>query len=214
MTTRNPGKEAIDTRLIRVITLLYSMLDDDIARIQEQITQQLTITYRQTISAQLRLYGCQKLVTGPDGKAQTFIETKAKADATSIANTYNRELRAEVQRIYTRNPRGNRYYFIRALEEWTARRNAYKIPQISLNTATAAREYAAQRFRRENNIEGRMVFVGPPPVCKKCLRLKGLGPVSVAAAERYGDSQHINCPHRWEQLIAKPIPCDELTWTG
>lgn len=214
MTTRNPGKEAIDTRLIRVITLLYSMLDDDIEQITQQISRQLTITYRQTINAQLRLYSCQKAATGPDSKAEKWITAKAKTDATSIAKTYNQQLKAEVQRIYSRNPRGNRYYFMRALEEWTAKRNKWKTPQIALNTAAAARDYAAQRFRRENNIKGRMVFVGLPPVCKRCLYLKGLGPVSEEDARRYGDSQHSGCFHRWEQLIPKPIPCDEMTWTG
>lgn len=216
MTIRNPTrKETIDTRLIRVITLLYSMQDDDIAQLQEQISKQLTITYRTVIQAQLRLYGCQKTVTGPDAKAQRFIETKAKQDAEGIARTYNTQLKNEVQRIYNRNPRGNRYFFMRALDAWAAKRNQFKTPSIALNTMTAAREYAQRRFVEENGIEGKWRLVGPPPVCKDCMRIAALGVVTWAVTQKPRNRlpSHVGCPHQWAQLIPKRIECD-TAWAG
>lgn len=217
MTIRNPTrKETIDTRLIRVITLLYSMQDDDIAQLQEQISKQLTITYRTVIGAQLRLYGCQRTVSGPDNKAEKWIADKAKDDAASIAATYNRELRNKVQRIYSSNPRANRYFYMRELDAWAAKRNGYKLASISLNTMTAAREYAQRRFVEENGIEGKWRLVGPPPVCKDCMRIAALGPVTWAVTQKPRNRlpSHVNCPHRFEQLIPKKIQDCDSAWTG
>lgn len=208
------AREPITTNLIVGIVLpLYRMDAVDIEALAAQLERQTTIVYRQEIQRNLNLYKCQRLVTGPDAAAQQWIADKTRQDAEGIANTYNTQLEREIQRLYASNKFGNRYHYIRGLDAWASKRNAYKAPSIALNTMTAARQYAAQRFREENNVTGRMVFVGPPPVCKRCLRLKALGPVSVEQARAYGDSQHPNCPHSWEQLIPTAIDC-ENAWTG
>lgn len=204
----------VSSVIIEKIFEHYRMLEGDIASLNQQLTQQLTVTYRQVIQSQLALYGCQKLATGPDSEAQRWIAEKAQKDSEGIARTYDRELRSQINRIYQGNKKTNRYGYMRALDAWIAGRNLYKVPSISLNTMVKAREYAAQRFRDENNIQTKMRFVGPPPVCKKCLQLKGLGLVTVAAAKKYGDSQHPSCPHRWEAVIPTKIKCGDETWTG
>jgi hypothetical protein len=210
MTARAP----VETNLIVGIVLpLYQMIEEDITALAARLTRQMTIEYRQVIQGQLVLYGCQKLVTGPDAISQRWIEAYAKKNSEGIARTYNRELSNKISALYQANPRGNRRYYARALDAWILKRNSYKLPSIALNTAAAIREYAQQRFREENGIEGRFLFVGPPPVCEKCLRLKSLGVVTEAEARRYGNSQHVGCPHEWEQLIPKKIDCDEA-WTG
>ena len=208
------SRERVSSNLIVGIVLpVYSMIDEDITALAERLMQQMTIEYRKVIQGQLTLYGCQKIVTGPDAVSQRWIEVYARKNSEGIAQTFNRELSNQIQRLYDANPRGNRSYYFKALDAWVAQRNVHKLPSIALNTAQAIREYAQQRFRQENGIEGRFLFVGPPPVCKKCLRLRALGLVSEAAARRYGNSQHGGCPHEWEQVIARKIEC-ETAWTG
>lgn len=192
------------------------MLPVDTLAIQNQISQHLTRTYRETLNQQLRLYSCQKSATGPDSEAASWIETKAKADSESIARTYDRELMAQIRRIHSANKRTNRFGYMSALDTWLASRTPRKTASISLNTMTAAREYAKDRFITENGVEGKFVFTGPPPVCKLCIRIKGLGPITYKQTRlaRNRLPAHLGCPHTYQQLIPKKIGCDENTWTG
>lgn len=201
------------SRIVEKIVNHYSFQAGDIQALQSQLETQLTVTYRQTIGAQLRLYSCQKTATGPDAISLKWIQDKATKDATSIAATYLRELTNKVNQLRASNPKGNRFYYFKALEEWSAKRDRHKIPSIALNTATAARQYAQTRFVEENNIQGRWVFTGPPPVCKVCLRIKALGAVTWETTKKRPLPAHSNCPHRWAQLIPKKISCDDA-WTG
>jgi hypothetical protein len=209
MTTR----ERVDSPVIRRIFEAYRMDESDIVSLYERLERQLTSVYRQTIQRNLIKYGCQKTVTGPDAQSTRWIQAKARKDSEGISNTFDRELMSQIQKVRAKNKRANRFQYIRELDAWIAKRNGYKVASISLNTLTAAREYAAQRFRHENNINTRMRFVGPPPVCRKCIKLFGLGAVSVETADRYGDSQHGGCPHRWEELVIRKIDCS-TAWTG
>jgi hypothetical protein len=193
----------------------YRMLEGDVLALNQQITQQLVATYKMTIQSQLTLYGCQKLATGPDQAAQRWIDAKAAKDSEGISATYDRELKNKIARLRQDAPRGNRFYYLKALDEWINQRNAFKVPSISLNTMTAAREYAKDRFITENGIEGKFVFTGPPPVCKLCIRVKALGPIPYRQTRlaRNRLPQHVNCPHTYQQLIPKKIDC-ETAWTG
>lgn len=209
-------KERVDSAVIRRVFELYRMDDGDIASLYQKIEQHLTVTYKQVIQRQLTLYGCQKLATGPDSAAQKWIAAKARSDSESIARTYDRELMNRIQSIYRQNKRSNRYAYIRTLDAWIVQRNSYKIPSISLNTLTAAREYAQTRFVEENNIRGKWRLVGPPPVCKVCMRIAALGAVDWAVTQKPRNKlpSHVNCPHQWAQLIPKKIECGPDTWTG
>jgi hypothetical protein len=203
----------VDSPVIRRIFEAYKMDVADVQALYAQLERQLTVTYRQTVQRNLVKYGCQKTVTGPDAKALKVIQAQARKDSEGISNTYERELMNRVQRIRSANKRANRFYYIRELDAWLAQRTPKKTASISLNTLTYARSYAAQRFREENGINAKMRFVGPPPVCEKCIKLFGLGVVSVEAAKRYGDSQHGGCPHRWEELVLQKLDCSTV-WTG
>lgn len=206
----------IDSAVIRRIFEAYRMDDVDLQALYASLETQLTRTYRQVIASQLNLYGCQKLATGPDATSLKWIQQKARTDSISIANTYERELRNKIQAIYQQNKRSNRYAYARAIDAWMTQRSKYKIPSISLNTMTAAREYAKDRFITENGIEGKFVFTGPPPVCKICIRIKGYGPMTYKQTRLPGRRlpAHLGCPHTYSQLIPKKIPCDDMTWTG
>lgn len=213
MTTR----ERVDSPVIRRIFEAYRMDADDQIRMYEQIERQLTIVYRQTIQAQLNLYGCQKVVSESiDPASSQWIQAKARKDAEGIAQTYDRELMGQIQKVRAGNIRANRFAYMRAIDTWIAQRNIFKSASISLNTMTAARKYAQDRFTRENNIGGKWVLVGPPPVCKKCVRIKALGPITYEQTQKPNNAlpQHVNCPHRYQQLIPKKIECGPNTWTG
>lgn len=203
------------TAVVTKIIEHYAFQFEDVQALKSQIERQLTIVYRQTIAAQLNLYGCQKLATGPDDAAQKWIEEKAIQDVKSIVNTFERELRNKVISIYKGNKKSNRFAYMRALDAWIAGRNGRKNASISLNTMTSARKYAQDRFTRENNIGGKWVFAGPPPVCKDCVRIKGYGPQTFEQTQKAGRQlpSHVNCPHRYQQLIPKKIDCQNA-WSG
>ncbi len=210
MTTRIP----VNTAIIDAIVGHYAMTDDDIQRLVDQISAQLTATYRRVILQQLQLYKCQKLPSDPiDPQSQRWIEDKALKDAKGIATTYERDLRNKVQSIYRNNPRSNRFAYMRALDAWTLKRNAYKVPSISLNTMTQARKYAKDEFRSRNVKGGKYILVGPPPVCKLCIRIKALGAVDVATTKRRPLPAHGGCPHDYEALTLGKFDCEEA-WTG
>lgn len=211
MTTR----ERINTALIRAIVETYSMQEGDIQALLNEIARQTTIVYRQTVQSSLALYGCQKIVTGPDSVAQEWIDAKALKDAKGIATTYQNELENKVIALYRANPRGNRNYYSSNLNSWIALRSSRKSTSISLNTMTQARQYAQDRFAKENNITGKWVLVGPPVTCKDCVRIRALGPVDFATTQKARNKLpfHVNCPHRWGQLVPKKIDCAEA-WTG
>jgi hypothetical protein len=104
---------------------------------------------------------------------------------------------------------------VRALDTWLVDRTSRKTASISLNTMTAAREYAKDRFITENGIEGKFVFTGPPPVCKICIRIKGYGPMTYKQTRQSNRRlpAHINCPHTYQALTLTKIDCSAV-WTG
>lgn len=210
MTTRIP----VSTRLIDAITAHYAMNEDDIRLLMERITAQLITTYRRVILQQLQLYKCQKTPSNPiDPQSQQWVEAKALKDAKGIAATYERELRNKVSRLYQANRRGNRNYYISNLDRWITQRNSHKSSSISLNTMTAARKYAKDEFRSRNVRGGKYILVGPPPVCKLCIRIKGLGPVDLATTKRRPLPAHGGCPHDYEAVTLGKVDCETI-WTG
>jgi hypothetical protein len=163
----------------------------------------------------LTLYGCQKTVTGPDAASLKWIQDKARTDAVGISNTYERELMNRIQSIRGKNKRANRYQYIREIDAWLAQRTPRKTASISLNTLTAAREYAKDRFITENNIGGKFVLVGPPPVCKDCIRIKGYGPMTYKQTRMKNRRlpAHAGCPHTYQALTLTKLDCSTV-WTG
>lgn len=210
------SRQAVETNITRKIVGHYAFQPRDIAALQTQIESQLSATYRQVIAQQLRLYSCQKLATGPDATSLKWIRGKAKDDAQSIAATYLKELTNKVSSLRKESPKGNRFFYLKNLEIWSTARDKHKIPSIGLNTATAARAYAQDRFIRENKITGRFAPVGPPPVCIKCVRIFAKGALTWVECQKPQNflPAHVSCPHTRSALVIKPIPCNELTWTG
>lgn len=209
------ARDVTQTTIVTKVIAHYEMTADDVRQLYEQIKVQIEKTYLQTIQAQLNLRGCQKLATLLDQASRAWIEDKARTDAAGIAKTYNRELANKTKAIYSSNKRTNRYGYMRALDTWLLQRNAFKVPSISLNTMTQARAYAEDRFIRENKIKGRFAPVGPPPVCKLCIRVFALGPLTWEECQKPRNKfpQHPGCPHKHAAMVITPINCAEA-WTG
>lgn len=205
---------AIQTNLVRVVTLLFSMQADDIQQLATRLQSQRIMEWKSAVSQELRRYGCTQTGQAPAGNDAQTISRLSLDDARSIAQTYNRELEHQVARLFRDNPRGNRNYYFKALEAWSAKRDLYKAQQIALNTAATTRQLAQERFRQMNAIEGKYLFGGPPPVCIKCMRLMAMGLVTIDVVNKYGNSQHLNCPHEWKPArVRGGIDC-ATAWTG
>jgi hypothetical protein len=204
----------VASQLIQTITLLYGMQSDDIDTLADQLLAQRAVEWQRAIEQELRRYGCDKPAQSPVGADALELFRLSEQDARGIATTYNRQLEAQVQRLYDANPRGNRNYYFSQLEQWATKRNAYKSQQIALNTAATTRQYAQQRFREENNIQGKFLFSGPAPVCMECTQLKAMGLVTLEVVNRYPSPRHPNCPHEWTPArVRGGIDC-EAAWAG
>lgn len=203
------------SNLVRTIQLLYSLQDADTVDLAMRLQAQRKVEWVKAISAELQRYGCPANGQPPAGSDAQALSQLSLTDARSIANTYNRELGNQVQRLYAANPRGNRNYYFKALETWSAKRQIFKGQQIALNTHTSTGQLARQRFRQMNDIDtGKFIFAGPIPVCIKCVRLRAMGIVSIEIVNRYGDSQHVNCPHFWKPVRVRGVVDCKTVWRG
>lgn len=184
----------------------------------EKLTRQLNERYRATwingIQDLARMHGCNQYPPTPKGEDAKYLRSLAERDAESISNTFNRELRNQIERLYAANKKGNRTYYTSNLAKWQAKRDLWKVYQISLATDSNARQYAFTRFYAMNNQIARMfVASGPPAVCKICMRLFAAGLVDYEFTQRNGFPAHINCPHLWAAAAPVKVECAKL-WVG
>ncbi len=201
------------TNLTRTLALLYRMETADIRQLEAQLLEARKRAWSNALSEEARRHGCTRTPNAPRREDLAELRRQSKADALSIANTYNAAVEREIERLYTANVRGNRQYYFSNLERWSRQRDSWKLQQISLNTELTARQYARDQFANRNKIGGRWRFVGPPPVCSTCTRLYGMGFVTRDRVVYYGHSQHINCPHEWHEVRPQRVDCRDI-WLG
>lgn len=207
---------ASETKLQKVMFLLWHMTDDDTEVLRRDLQRQMTRSYQNSLTQQAREFGCPAARgSAPRGRDLDYLREISKRDADSITKTYNRELRNRIAAIYKESPRLNRHGWARRLQQWSERRAAWKSPQIALNTELALKHYAQMRFYEENGIKASFRFTGPPPVCKQCSQLFARGAVTLAFVEKTPAPVHINCPHFWKVVNPTPkiIPCNRV-WVG
>ena len=201
------------SRLTQIIGLLYRMERDDVTALAEQLLEQRKRAWATALAELGREYGCGKPPRAPSGDDLRELRRMSREDARQIADTWNKDVSRQIERLYEANPRGNRHYYARRLEAWSAERNAWKAPSIAFNTAQQTRFYAQQAFYRANGIEPRFIFVGPPPVCEACVMHFAAGVVGQDYVDRNAAPVHVNCPHEWRALRQERIPCEDL-WLG
>lgn len=198
----------------RAIALLYKFQDEEIADYAARLVTAKTRAYMDAVAEQLRRTGCTKSASNPAGADLRHLRSAARTEAESIVKTYNRDVEKQLQKLYDENPRGNRQYYISRMEAWAKRRDAQKSLSVALNTTQEARGYAKLRFAQKNKIETKFRFVGPPAVCKVCMRLFSKGLVTLAFVKRNPVPVHPGCPHEWESLTpTQSFDCEKI-WTG
>lgn len=202
------------SRLTDTITFLYQYQDADIEALARQITERRKAAWINKLSELARVHGCNRLAGIPKGADARELERLSRQDAESIARTFNRDVRREVERIYAENPRANRQTYYARLEKWAKKRDAWKVYSISLNTDGTARQYAFERFYAQNpTLTRSFVAGGPPAVCDVCLNIFAMGIVDLAFVQANPLPAHINCPHYYVNAAATPARCETL-WLG
>lgn len=203
------------TRLHETLLLLYEWQDEEIEDFARDLLDRRVGIWHDELRALAFQYGCQNpTVRGPRGKYREKLRRDSRREARGIARTWSRHLRNEIERLFNRNPRGNRQYYISNLERWAERRMAWKNLQIGLATEQNTAWYAQQSFRQENNVrDERFIYIGPAPVGPVCIRRFGEGIVDREYIEREPTPAHPNCPHRWQVVNPEQIGCQGM-WLG
>ena len=122
----------------------------------------------------------------------------SQRDAASIANTYNYFLAVAIIRAGETNPRGNRYYYAKAVGQWDVSYWQYKTPQITEYTDNSARARAQQDFYAINGQTGTAKLEPRSAVCPVCEGWIKRGLVPARVALNNPPPYHVNCPHVWD----------------
>lgn len=202
------------SRLTDVIALFYRMTPDDERALAAQLLESRKQVWQTALRAEARKYNCNQVPNAPRREDLAELKRMSDEDAESITATWNRDAQRQVEKLYADNPRGNRFYYARRMEQWANERSRWKLPQIAVTTETQTAEYAKQRFNAMN-LDGaqKYVFSGPPTTCEDCTRRFAAGVVDRAYTRRYPCPRHPGCPHTWEVLNKPRLRCEEL-WLG
>lgn len=196
------------------MALLYKLQPEEVQAIEDDLLEQRKQAWRTALLEEARRFGCNRPPNNPSGSDLRELKAMSREDAKSIANTYNRDVERQLQKLYEANPRGNRVYYASRMEQYLSRRSAFKTQQIAMQTVMQTRAYAVQRFNAENGLRGgRYIFVGPPPVCERCVRHFAAGVVSQAYVDRHKTPIHVGCPHSWSLLTTQRLDCADI-WVG
>lgn len=204
-----------DTRLLRILRLLYHQGEADIDRLTTDLIDARKRAWMTAMQAEARRYGYTGPVNPPRLSDLDWIRRESRQDAESIVRTWNRDVDRALDRLYAANYRGNRYYYAKHMEQWAAERAVWKNRQIAQQTEMSTVGYVKERFDQMNGLRGGLsIFDGPPPVCGDCIQLYGMGPVTQAVRDRNPTPRHIGCTHWWTRLKDGKAPAPGELWVG
>lgn len=207
---------AQDTRLLRVLKLLYHQDAQDIQALAETLLAQRKTAWETALRAEAAQHGYTGPIQAPRREDLRELKRMCREDAQSIVRTWNRDVDRQLARLYDTNRRGNRHYYAKRMEAWAAERDVWKARQIAAYTEFSTASYAQRRFWEMNGLRGAAyVFDGPPPVCPDCRELYGLGAVGQEVVDANPTPRHVNCTHSWRLLpwtADAPRPRD--LWVG
>lgn len=202
------------TRLSKTVALLYRMTDEDTEKLYNELLEARKRSWVSALQTVVQEHGCRQSANAPRLGDLEYLKSISRQDAKSITNTYNFDVEVQIERIFEQTRTANRFVFFKRLEEWNAKRNGWKLAQISLNTDVTTTAYARQQFYANNGLRGgRWIFTGPSPTCEKCVRLFAAGVVDQAFVDKHPNPQHILCPHQWTPVKSKKLDCTEV-WLG
>jgi len=204
--------------LRQIIKAVYRMTDDDERAEFERIFRARRRAYRQALADEATRAGCPQAAqraSDPSASALADLRRESRADASSIRRTWNRESAAQVDKLYAQNPRGNRNFYYRHMEDWANERGRWKDGQIAAATLGYAQNLAAREFGQVNGLaDGTFRLVGPVPVGPDCTALMAAGEVGRGVRDRWDMPLHPNCWHSW--VMVRPpvaVDCAEV-WVG
>jgi hypothetical protein len=150
-----------------------------------------------------------------DDATRQLIRESAQADAASITNTYNRDLRSQINQILTKEPNIDRKGVLERLSAWNFGREQWKNPQVSLNSNRRGAQMALDEFYRRNKDSFRVTMKVMPrtAVCEFCQALIDMGTVDWSVAQANPCPLHVNCNHGWVTVGMEqigPIYVDSL----
>lgn len=204
----------MSTDLIRIMALLYRWQPEEIQVLEDELLERRIQAWRTALSEQARQFGCNRAANDPSGGDLRVLRAESGVDAAGIVSTWNRDVERELQRLFDANPGGDRTYYASNMETWADTRNTWKSRQVGLQTVQTTRAYAQSRFREENELRAdRFLFVGPPPVCRRCTELFAAGIVDQRFVDRNPVPIHVLCPHEWQLQTAQRLDCRNI-WVG
>lgn len=202
------------SRLTQIIALLYEMAPSDVSQLEGQLLEQRKAAWDTALREKATEYGCSGTPNPPSGADLQELKAMSHEDAQSIADTWNREVENQVERLYAADKYGSRYYYADRMDAWARDRGVWKNAQIAIQTEMTTRAYAVNRFLAMNGLRGgKFLFKGPPAVCEVCINEFAMGLVSQAYVDSHPCPRHIGCPHTWEEAKIRDLPCDEM-WLG
>jgi hypothetical protein len=186
------------TAATEAIISLYSMTEADILQLQAALFEQLRASWLAQMATLARQHGSPNATPQLQGAEYERLQAKALEDAQSIAATYNRELRSQVNAIAARNPSADRSEYISTLSSWGRERGERKSITIAIGVILWAAQYGHELFMTRNNLQYQLFkAIGATPVCPECIRVVAMGVVSYQFTVDNPLPFHPNCSHEY-----------------
>ena len=189
----------------------------DAERIRTDLLSMRRQSYNDELTIQAQHVGCPGQVGRlGNGTILSALNDDSQRDAQSISNTYNYFLGLEIIRAGQANPRGNRYYYAKAVRDWQPTYWQWKDPVIAVTTDKSARAMALEDFYRFNASGLGMAKLEPrSAVCPVCIGWIARGVVPLRVAVANPANFHIGCPHYWDTRPEKVAPAECVNlWMG
>jgi hypothetical protein len=194
------------TAATEAIISLYSMTDGDILQLQAALFEQLRASWLAQMATLSRQHGAPNATPQLQGAEYERLQAKALEDARKIAQTYNDDLRRQVNAIYTRNPSAGREEYISILASWGRERGEHKTITIAIATILWAAALGLELFITRNNLQYQLFkAIGGTPVCEKCMRIIAAGVVSYQYTQDNPLPAHVNCAHEYVPVNAQDL---------
>jgi len=196
------------------LLLSYLLTTDQEALTAAQLLEQMKRAWVNAVQDEIDYCGCNARARGASGSDLLYLQSLAERDAQSIVQTYNKDVNRQLNKLFEQYPTASKQFYIESMKAWAEERAGWKLLSISFMTEANAREYARMRFASENYAETtRWVFVGPPAICQKCMRLFAAGIVDWSFVQNTQIPVHHNCPHFFRPVRKPKVDCSRL-WVG
>jgi hypothetical protein len=184
--------------LTETIISLYQMTESDILQLQAALFEQMQAAWLTQMATLARQHGAPDAIPQLQGAELARIQQQAHDDAVSIATTYNRELRSQVEAIQRRNPTADRSEYMSVLSSWGRERGERKSITIAIGVILWAAQYGHELFMTRNNLQYQLFkAIGATPVCPDCIRVVAMGVVSYQFTVDNPLPFHPNCSHEY-----------------